>query len=327
MKNKFSLILAIATIALGSWSCIKKTDPVPASNSTKPTDQSGTNEANAALDDVRDIINNKIGGGAGQRIDKSEAYNLPCGIISIDSSTTSNNYKVYKINYGQSTPCGYKYKSGKIDFQLIAGTKFSDVDAKYKVTFTNYIVEVKANGQVVKLNGTSIVTNTSGGYIYQAVTENKTITHKIRSSFVITYNNTVVRPRSVYETRAWSSNNSWAGLTFTANGDTLINNINVSEIGKTYDGNYDFQTQITEPWSWSNCGTTFAGPYVLKTGKAKVDVTIPNLSPTYYSIEAGYKWDVSNLSTTPVSTKDCASNAYKIDLVIGTTTSTEYQLY
>jgi hypothetical protein len=275
------------------------------------------------MEDVNDFLSNKVGGGNNQRV---AAYNLPCGVVSIDSTGTGVNKK-YTVNYGSQTPCGYRKLSGNVQVQLVSGTAFKDTGAVFTVTFLGYKVEVAATGDIVTIDGTLSVTNVDGGHIWEAAFNNKTIRHRVRGVFNITYANNEVRSRSYYQMRTWSSTNRWAGLTFTVNGDTTISGSLVSETGKTYKGNYDYKTIVSLPLSWSNCGSTWAGPYVLKTGHAKMDVTVPNISTAYFDVEAGYYWDYQNATATPQLKNDCSSNANKKNKLIGTTSVTQYQLY
>ncbi|HEX8548603.1 MAG TPA: hypothetical protein VF691_16695 [Cytophagaceae bacterium] len=320
------VIYTISIIQILATACSKKTtEPKPEQKAmVKQNDQVGSAAVDGGIDDVNDIINNGIGGGNKARED---AYNLPCGVVSIDSSTVNGSRKVYKVKYGSQTPCGYKYKSGQISFQLSNGTSFSQPGAVFTITYTDYSVKILANDDVVTINGTLRITNQSGGFVWQAVTNDAIITHKVRGTFNVLYANNEVRRRDYFRLKTWSSANGWAGLTFQLDSDTTINSIKISEIGKTYEGNYDFQTEIVNPLVWSNCGNSFAGPYVLKVGKGKMNVAVPGVSPTYFEVEAGYKVDATNISSSPVRSNDCDANAYKINTVIGTTTSTQYQLY
>ncbi len=301
----------------------KKVDEIPPAN-TKPSDQQGSSEADEAMEDVNDFINNKIGGGSNQKV---SAYNLPCGVVSIDSSTTNGTYKNYIMNYGSQTPCGYKKKSGYVTFALLDATKFNDVGATYKITFTNYVVESLVNGQKFTMNGYITVKNVNGGYIWQTVTASATITHKIRGTFSVTYFDGTVRNRSYYQMRTYSSSSGWSGLTLTIAGDTTINSATIYEIGKTYENNYDYQTEMINSFVWSNCGSTYAGPYVLKTAYARMKLIVPFLTNAYIDVEGGYKWDLANTTATPVLVNDCTTNAYKITTVINSASFTQYQLY
>jgi len=298
-------------------------DPEPKKSTTTQTDQEGASAIDDAVEDVNDIISNKIGGGYNKSNSRVTAYNLPCGIIKFDSSTV-NGTKVYTAQYGQNTPCGYKRKSGSIAFKLISGNTFAEVGAIYSVVFTEYKVEVIATGKEVTVNGTLTVTNVDGHYIWEAVFFNETIKHKVRGKLLITFENGEVRERNHFQLRTWSSSNGWEGLTFSVAGDTLDN---ISETGYTIDDNYYYQTQIIEALTWSNCGTDFKGPYVLKTGHAKMSVDYPNVKDAYIDIEAGYNINTTNLTSTPTKVNDCNSNAYKIFVKFSVIENTQYQLY
>ncbi|MCU0429533.1 MAG: hypothetical protein MUF42_06130 [Cytophagaceae bacterium] len=326
--KKLLVLVPILFVLLSS--CKKKSDKEEEVKVDPPkqSDAAGSAEVDEAVDQVNDVINNKIGGGSNVRV---AAYNLPCGVVSVDSSTTQNGKKVYKMNYGNRTKCGYKYKSGEISFTLKSGNAFNEVGAVFRTTFTDYVVEVLANGALVKLNGYLEVTNVDGGFVWQAVTSNATIKHKMRGTLQITYANGETRVRKYYQMRTYSNSNTpsnWAGLRLSIAGDSVdVNNsaITISETGKTYEGNYDFYTEISTAFLWSNCGTTWAGPYVLKDGNARLNVIVPLVSPAYIDIAAGFNWDGTSATATEVN--DCNASAYKISTTIGTASATTYQLY
>jgi hypothetical protein len=335
MKKLVNLsVLSSVAFMLLFTSCKKDEEidkKVETGTTLKQNDQSGSSEADQGIEDVNNIISNNIGnGGPAQRV---AAYDLPCGVVKIDSSASTNGKKIYRVQYGSNTPCGYKKKSGEISFNLINGTHFRDSNAVVAVTFKDYVVEVLATNQTVKLNGTIYTTNLTGGYVWQTILDpssqyyKSSISHRLRGTFQITYHNGEVRSRSYYQLRTWTSLNSWQGLSFTADGDTTIGGVKVSETGKTYEGNYNFYTEIIQALRWENCGTTYAGPYVLKSGNAKLNVTDAGISPAYFQVEAGYRYDIATPANTPVKTNNCESNAYKITTLVGTTSSTQYQLY
>jgi len=322
-KLKITLFtLSLITSLCMLQSCNTKNTVAP-SSPAKQNDQAGSAEADGAIQDVNDMINNQMGGGSNMKV---AAYTLPCGVVTFDSTTT-NNVKTYNLKYGSQTACGFKYKSGQVSFTLTNGTTFKDQGAVFTITFINYKVTSNLDKSTITLNGTLKVTNVNGGYIYEAATSSKTIIHKLRGTFNITYSNNATRSRTYAQQRTWTSNNGWNGLSLTIAGDSTIGSTTVSETGYTYEGNYYFQTEISTNFNWSNCGSSWVGPYVLKTGHAKMNVTVPNLSNTYIDVEAGYYWNLSNLSSTPTLVNDCTSNAYKVNTVIGSINSTVYQPY
>jgi len=337
MKNiiYYPFIVFLTFILLPTISCTKKEkdNPTPAqeTNNTKQSDGTGSAAADGAMEDVNDVINNKLGGGSNSRLGnvntRLEAYNLPCGVVKFDSTTDAGGKK-YSLKYGNVTPCGYKKKSGEVTFQLTKGTAFNDKDAVVTINYIDYTVQVLATNDIVKINGSLYITNVSGGYVWEAITKSTSIQHRVRGKFLITHANGAIRERNYFKLRTWSSTSSWDKLQFTVAGDTNTSSYtNVSETGKTLDGNWNFETQITENFNWLNCGSTYKGPFVLKNGTAKMNVAVTNISPAYFQVEAGYYNDYINSSSVYTKVNDCTSNAYKISLVVGTTNTIQYQLY
>jgi hypothetical protein len=328
MKNlKLSFIGTCLLASAMLSGCIKKEEEKP-KTTNKPSDQTASSEVDEALNDVNDVINNKVGTGTSQQ--RIAAYNLPCGVVSIDSVKNSSNHYVYSVHYGDKSSCNpYKYKSGVISFALVDSVAFNKAGSTFLVTFTDYSVEVVATGAIVTINGTIRTTNLSGGWVWEAVTSGATISHKVRGSINVTYPDGQIRSRSYFQHRQWASaGGGWPNLNLTISADTATANYaTVSEIGYTYDGNYLYETQITNPFVWGNCGSTWAGPYKLKAAHARLNVTIPNISQAYFDVEGGYYWDGTSTSAS-YATVPCDANAYKIKaFVTNLIDQTSYQLY
>jgi hypothetical protein len=321
--------IMVALILFTTTGCKKDKDKDDNTTvASKPNDQQGSSEADAAINDVNDFISNKKGGGTSQS--KVSAYNLPCGVVEMDSTETSvgSGIYVYKFTYGNASPCGYKKKSGQVSWVLTNGTAFNNSGAVFTITFTNYVVEVIATGNIVTLNGNIVVTNQTGGYIWQPVVGGADVTHKVRGTFTVKYSDGTERARTYAQLRTWSSaTDDWAGLTLTIAGDSLVSGVSYYEFGRTYENDYEYKTEMITNYVWSNCGTTWAGPYVLKTGHAKLHVVNPYFTTAYFEVEGGYYYNYNNLSSTPTLVNDCTTNAYKITTVIGTSSTTSYQLY
>ncbi|WMJ74148.1 hypothetical protein RCC89_13375 [Cytophagaceae bacterium ABcell3] len=292
------------------------------------SDQSGSVAIDMALEDVNDIISNKIGNGhvhqSNQRVSN---YNLPCGVVSLDSTEHSIDYQIYTIKYGDQTPCGYSRKSGTVLFNLVHGARYNEVGARFTIEFKKYKVEVLATGDIVEVNGVLHVTNYTGGYIWEAVTSSKTIEHKIRGTLQVLYLNGKERTRNLFQSRTWASSNGWSGLNFMLAGDTIISGKKIVETGRTYEGNHQYQTEALTPLQWFNCGSGFAGPYRLQKGEFRMHLELPAVDPSCFNVEAGYKWDIENVGVDPVKVNDCNANAYKISIKLGELSMTEYQLY
>lgn len=329
--KKINLLILSATLVASAFllGCKKSTtDNTTANNSTSsPNDQQASSEADGGINDVTDIINNKVGNGSTHRT-SSYTYNLPCGVVSVDSSTTNANGKtIYKLNYGNQTACGYKKKSGEIHFSLSNATTFNTLGAVFTISFVNYVVQSNVTGQSVTLNGDVIVTNVNGGYVWEAVTAAKTIVHKVHGTFNITYSDAAatVRTRTYYQKRTYSAPSGISSLSLTIDGDSTIAGQSYCEFGKTYEKNIDYQTQVITPYVWANSGTTYAGPYVLKSGKVRQNYAIISGISTYVEVEGGYNYNATSLSATLVN--DNTANAYKVTTVIAASATSVYQLY
>ncbi len=324
MKKLKLGLYSLTVIALCLLAACKKKTETPAATQN---DQTGTTEADAGMSDVSDYINNKIGGGANARV---AAYQLPCGVVTVDSTTTGG-VTTYNMQYGLKTPCGYKYKSGQITFALQSGIAFNQVGAVIAITFINYSVLSEATNTSVTLNGTIYDKNITGGYLWQTVIDSDTIKHQLRGKLEITYANNSMRAVNYFQLRTWASTGGWAGLSFSVAGDTIITAgstyTNVLQTGYTYADNYYYITNVPTPFLWSNCGGTYAGPYVLQKADAIMYIPNVNISPANIEIQGGYDWNYTTIASTPTLTQNCYSNAYKMTLNIGATTQTSYQLY
>jgi hypothetical protein len=332
-------------IALSVFTGCKKdqTDPKSeyvSTNNLTQNDYAGAAEVDEVVSNVNDIISNLIGGG--QADARIAEYKLPCGVVKLDSVTEAGGKKTYKLKYGEQSTCGYEYKkkSGEVSFKLESGTHFNTADARFIINFTDYTVQSAATGQHVIINGTLAITNLTGGYIWQVILPSdhtlfkNTLTHSVRGKLMVTFANGAVRERNYFQRRNWKSTSGWAGLKLTISGDSTITReattyTGIYETGKTLDGNFEYFSTLEEDFIWSNCGTTWAGPFVLAKGKAKVNVDIPGVSPAYFDVQGGFKYNISEMTATPVSEDaHCEANAYKITIELGSYHKAEhYQLY
>ncbi|MFN3403622.1 MAG: hypothetical protein ACK40G_05955 [Cytophagaceae bacterium] len=330
MKNSLITKLAVCFVAILFLAGCKKEKEEVKPKKTTQSDQTGSAAADEGIENVNDFVNNKVGNGTTKtaRISgRVEEYQLPCGVVSVDSTLNNQTGKwEYKMKYGDKNKCTYTKKGGEIVFGLESGTSFNQVGAVYKVTFINYTVQADATGEIVTVNGTVRVTNVKGGYAWEVVLDNsKTVEHKVRGSLNITYSNNESRVKNYFQYRTWSNSSAgWPGLTFEVDGDSINGAIRISETGKTLDGNHDYYNQVITPLKWNNCGSTWAGPYKLKFGNVKMNISVPNVV-AYAQVEAGYKFDPATATGSLVN--DCSSDSYKLTFVYGSTTITKYQLY
>tara|TARA_B100000497_G_C7464356_1_gene286651 strand:- start:314 stop:598 length:285 start_codon:yes stop_codon:yes gene_type:complete len=73
--------------------------------------------------------------------------------------------------------------------------------------YQNYTVLFEVNNQTLVFNGSILVTNVNGGLIYETITKQTTIEHKIRGNLNITFDNGKTRSWQVFKRRTYSAAN------------------------------------------------------------------------------------------------------------------------
>jgi len=128
---------------------------------------------------------------------------------------------------------------------------------------------------------------------------------------------TFSRTWNLFRKKTFTSNGTATGISLKFEGDTTIaadtylpgTYAKVSEYGTDVD-NRKFIHTIPTDFVWSNCGTTYSGPYILKTGR--VEHTAFSDAGDYkyqFTATAGYRTDGTN----NILDQSCASNGYLIN--------------
>jgi hypothetical protein len=288
MKKAIISIIFLASLTT-IVSCKKKqadTVTPTSTDQTKATDAAASNELDKVYTDIETVFNSQqyqdttVNANA-----RTSAAILPCGIVSL-------NKRNFTITYG-GVNCGSRVLSGSIAVSLIKGNLFSDQGAELKITYNNYKVLYYANNQSITYNGTAFVTNTTGGALITLFTGalNTNMIHRIRGNMTLTYDSTgtgsanVTRVWNIYRLKTFTNTSGSAtGITVTVAGDTtsqttLGNYSNVCETGISRDG-YPFVCNMPTDFSWSNCGSDYAGPYKLKHGQLDyiMDLSTSNIA-------------------------------------------------
>lgn len=333
----------IYTILIGSTIFIlgcKKPDEVPApiEGRDQADDASARSEMQRAYDDVETVFNSQDYQDASNLRTTSSLRTttalLPCGRVTFNLNNNSNNFS---IDYSQSgsncTP--YRILSGSIDVTLVNGTTFADVDAKLKLVFNNYKVLYTNSNQSVTYTGTTYITNTSGGSLFELTELNSKIIHSVRGDLQLKFDTlgsaTFDRSWKIFRKRTFENTTGTpSGITFKLEGDTSFaastyftgtnvtaqNFSKVGEIGINVK-NEKFVCDMSTDFIWSNCGSTYAGPYVLKQGKVEYVSYTSNATLVawgytkyYWSAAAGYRTDATGAS---IYDGSCDSDGYKLD--------------
>lgn len=324
MKKSIYCMFLAATLVFVN--CKKKEEVAPpvVTPTAKVDEAVAREELNGAYDDVETVYNSQEYAGASNSNQRTAGEILPCGKVTLDT-------KNFTIDYGKSgLSCGSKVISGSIDVTLVEGTNFKEQNAKLKVVFNNYEVLYALSKQSVTYNGTAYVTNNSGGTLVSLFTNtpNVEVVHTVRGDLSITYDTLgtpVIRSWKSFRKKIFKNTTGTpTGITLTLEGDTTLDADtymsgtygNVSEIGYNIHGE-KFVCNVNESFHWQNCGTDYAGPYILKQGT--VQYTAFSSNP--YLITTGftkYNWTATagysyQSPTSLVLDQSCSSAAYKID--------------
>ena len=324
--------------------CKKSVDEAKPSVSSRSEadDASARSELDKVYDDIEKVYNSQeYSDGSSLR---TTGVILPCGSVTL-------NTKNFTIQYN-GVNCGSRVLSGSIDVTLLTAGVFSDPNAKLKIVYNNYKVLYHTNNQSITYNGTTYVTNgPNGGTLLSLFnTAPKVVEHKVRGKLSLTFdstgtgNNNVIREWNIFRKKTYTSNGTQTGITLSVEGDTSIGNdtyipgtyAKASEYGFSREGD-KFVCNLSTPFMWSNCGSSYSGPYTLKQGKVEytVDLTtnpIASLGITKgtWSATAGYRYD--NPNSYPFD-GSCNSNGYKLDFALKNTsganvhTSSSFQVY
>jgi len=171
MKIKFqSACILIAGSFLFLNACKTKVNQDYSELETQSQDNASVQrETDQVLQDVATLIE-------GSKVSRTNGLLKPCD-ASVDSTYSSSNK--YILKYDKGSACGYitGIRSGSIVVTLIAGTKWSDANAKLKIDFNNFKIKNVSNKSIT-FNGTKYIENVTGGFV-KNLAQDDSITHKI----------------------------------------------------------------------------------------------------------------------------------------------------
>lgn len=311
MKKKWMFVLTALVMGTLFFTACKKQEEVAPSKGEQADDASARNELDRAQDDIESVYNSDQYAGN----QRGSAVNLPCGSVTLNTNN-------YTINYN-GVNCRSRVLSGTIDVELVSGTKFSDVNARLKITFNNYKVHYNSSGEEIVYNGVTYTTNSTGGKLISLFQGSTTsIVHKTRGVLTLTYDttgkggSTFSRTWNLFRKKTFSNSTGTAtGVSLKFEGDTTVTGYLpgtydvVSEYGTDVD-NRKFIHTIPTAFLWSNCGTTYSGPYTLKQGRVEHTAFSDDAKYKFQFIAtAGYRNEGSN----NILDQTCASSGYLID--------------
>lgn len=331
-KIIYAILIGASVYSLTS--CKKPVDETPTTVSgTKADDASARNELDKAYSDIEAVFNSQqYADASGLR---TTGAILPCGKVTFDTKNFTIDYSKSGIN------CGSRVLSGSIDVTLETSGTFADVNAKLKIVYHDYKILYYTNNQSITYNGTEYVTNTSGGSFIELFGKQSSVVYKVRGQLDLTFDSTgtgtknVTRRWNIFREKTYTSDGTETGIALSFKGDTSIpmdtympgGDYNmVSEYGISRDGD-KFVCEIPTAFNWSNCGSSYAGPYILKDGKVQYTVDLSTnlgakvlgITKGTWSATAGYRYDTPNSYPYDGS---CDSDGYKLEFTLKNSSGT-----
>ena len=302
--------IAVLSIAIVSITSCKKADVTILEEATQARVQSDDatmiqGETESAEDDVNNATaSSERFCGAGN------FYNTPFSLqdATINFPTATSN--IISIVYnGNIVLNSCKKRTGTITIELVNGTRWLEVGAKLRYTFTNFKVENTCSNRSIKINGERYVTNINGGNLFKL--QNGSITslkHKVRTGInglVITFTdslNTVLNANwNIARLTTIEYNATKNKYNFSAAGDTIINGKN-----------------NTESWGFNRYGniyiTTFTTPVNANTNCKLWRPTSGEINHFVSNTTITVKYGLNALGN-QVGTNDCAG-FYKVSWVL-----------
>jgi hypothetical protein len=158
---------------------------------------------------------------------------------------TLNAVRTLTITYNGSNCIPARTRTGSITVSIPAGDKWKDVGAHLTITYNAVKITRVIDGKSITVNGSEVVTNVTGGLLYQIPAAISSVTHTITSTGMsITFDDGTQRSWQVARQRVFSYSN---GLVITTTGThTDGNTTGICEWGTNRLGN-TFVTQIVDP--------------------------------------------------------------------------------
>jgi hypothetical protein len=262
MKTQLkSIALVFTALSITVFSCRNKEvieDPLPAQTANETAqvnNASDDNDTQSELEEIgKDVDNVSAGSFANARMDATERFK-PLGVRRIDSIVVDGKTRM-SIYYDSASFFRGRKRTGSVTFTLTKGTAWREKGAEITI-ITNLMVE-KRNGKMIKISGTHVNTNVTGGTLYRLLFDKTdTIIHESRATDIkiefIEKDGTSsgTRTRNIAKRRtAYFSNNQ---LTVSVQGlETKNGYTNVDAWGTNRKGE-DFTSVISSPLIFTTC--------------------------------------------------------------------------
>jgi hypothetical protein len=176
------------------------------------------------------------------RLDGSAGITALCNATATMDSTAT--LRRLTVVFTGANCLGNRTRTGTVVLTMPLATRWKDQGAVLTATITNLKIVRVSDGKSITVNGTRVLTNVSGGRLFQLATL-QTITHTVTSNNMsVTFDNGETRTWQVARKRVYTYNNG-AVLTITGT-HTEGSTSGVAEWGTNRFGN-TFVTAITQP--------------------------------------------------------------------------------
>jgi len=223
-------------------SCKKEKNNDSTENATESQVHSDDQSMEANADDEISTDASTVVEGVVSMTGRGPFFLPPCGAtITYD---TLNAAKTITITYNGLNCAGTRFRTGVVTISLPANVHWKDAGAKLTITATNLKITRVIDQKSITINGSKVITNVSGGLLYQLASSGP-ITHTITSAGItITFDNNTQRSWQIAKKRVFSYDN---GVVITTTGTYSDGGVTgISEWGTNRLGN-PFATQIVTP--------------------------------------------------------------------------------
>jgi hypothetical protein len=171
-----------------------------------------------------------------------DIQSLVCNATFVVDSVSS--IRTITITYNGFDCFGQYTRTGVVTVSIGAGVHWKNAGAAITVNYQNLVITRVLDNKSITVNGSHVITNVSGGLIYQLASL-PGITHTITSSgMTVKFGNTAQRTWQVARQRVFTYNN---GVVITTTGTHTEGNVtNIAEWGTNRFGN-SFTSSITTP--------------------------------------------------------------------------------
>jgi hypothetical protein len=207
-KQLFRYAAVLLTAGLFITACKKENTGADASSETEIKAQADdqerfaaetddvTNDAYAALENSNTtLLGRPMGDTLFRRCDATVAVNV------------TGSPKTITITYNGNC-LGDRTRTGTVVLTFADNFKWVEAGASFTVTYNNLTITRKRDGKSIVLNGTTTITNVSGGYLRDLATAAAPMVHEIKSNGLsITFDNGTQRVWKLAKRRTFTYNN------------------------------------------------------------------------------------------------------------------------